>query len=272
MTRHAQHSAGWRSADGSGRGCLRSVAASAGFWLALLPVVLPQAAAARADLPHAEASRQPSGTAAAAAFLRESASQETRQVAKCIAASGDNQGLPFMIVDKKSAKVFQFDAVGRLLGAAPALLGLGRGDDTIPGIGQRRLATISPEERTTPAGRFQASLGHDLEQDVLWIDYDASLSLHRVIAGNPKERRYQRLASESSLDNGISYGCINVPAAFYDRVVMPAFKGTVGIVYILPETNSLEEVFAIPEARPVHQDEVERRPYYLEDSRRKLAR
>jgi len=66
-----------------------------------------------------------------------------------------------------------------------------------------------------------------------------------VIVGNPKDRRHARLTSPTTLDNRISYGCINVPAQFYDAVVAPAFKGTVGIVYILPETKQLGAVFAI---------------------------
>lgn len=95
-------------------------------------------------------------------------------------------------------------------------------------------------ERTTGAGRYQAPLGYDFEQDMLWIDYDAALSLHRVIEGRPSERR-----AVSPLDNQVSYGCINVPAKFYDSVVAPAFKDTVGIVYILPETLPLSQVFAL---------------------------
>ncbi len=166
-------------------------------------------------------------------------------MAAWILTSGDNQALPFVIIDKVDAKVFVFDSHGTMKGAAAALLGLGRGDESVAGIGQRKLAAIRPEERTTPAGRFQASLGHDLEQDILWVDYETSLSLHRVVTGSPKDRRHARLASATSRDNRISYGCINVPAAFYDRVVMPALKGTVGIVYILPETKSLGEVFAM---------------------------
>jgi hypothetical protein len=67
--------------------------------------------------------------------------------------------------------------------------------------------------------------------------------LHPVVAGSPKERRAQRLASPSPLDNRISYGCINVPVAFYKTVVSPAFKGTEGIVYVLPETRSARQVF-----------------------------
>jgi hypothetical protein len=181
---------------------------------------------------------------ARANFGREAASGDVHRVADWVAASGDNHGLPFMIVDKVDARVLLFDGRSRVLGAAPALLGLGHGDDSVPGIGQRRLATIAPSERTTPAGRFEASLGNDLEQEVLWIDYDAALSLHRVIVGNPADHRHERLASATPLDNRISYGCINVPASFFDRIVVPAFRGTVGIVYILPETKTFGDVFA----------------------------
>jgi hypothetical protein len=104
---------------------------------------------------------------------------------------------------------------------------------------------IRPAERTTPAGRFQASLGEDFEQDILWVDYNAALSLHRVIAGKPSDHRRARLDSPTPLDNRISFGCINVPAAFYDTVVVPAFRGTVGIVYILPEVKPIDAVFPI---------------------------
>ncbi|WP_411877318.1 hypothetical protein [Polaromonas sp. YR568] len=176
-------------------------------------------------------------------FGRESASREAAQVAHWVVASADNQGMPFLIIDKVNAKVFVFDARGHLSGAAPALLGLARGDDSTPGIGERKLSTIRPEERTTPAGRFVASLGQDLHgAEMLWIDYDTAISLHRVlnVAG---ERRAQRIESATPSDNRISYGCINVPVKFYDKVVSPAFTGTSGIVYILPETRPAREVF-----------------------------
>lgn len=177
----------------------------------------------------------------------EMASRDVRDMMDWVKASRDNHALPFMIIDKVAARVFVFDRNGDVRGSAPALLGLGRGDDSVSGIGKRKLATITPAERTTPAGRFEAALGHDLVQDILWIDYEAALSLHRVIVGNRKDQRAARLASTSPLDNRISFGCINVPAAFYDGVVVPTFTATVGIVYILPETRPLRAVFAIPE-------------------------
>ena len=60
-------------------------------------------------------------------FEREHASREARYVADWVVDSGDNVKLPFVIVDKKDAKVFVFDAHGRLNAAAPALLGHGAG-------------------------------------------------------------------------------------------------------------------------------------------------
>jgi len=180
-----------------------------------------------------------------AAFNQEGASTEARHVADWVVDSGDNRNMPFVIVDKTAARVYVFAVDGKLSGAAAALLGSARGDDSVPGIGDRKLSSIRPEERTTPAGRFVAALDRNLHGDpILWVDYDSAVSMHRVITSNARERRLERLNSPSILDNRISYGCINVPVAFFDNIVLPAFKGTDGIVYVLPETKSARAVFA----------------------------
>ena len=172
------------------------------------------------------------------------ASDETRQVVGRVTATGDNHGMPFVVVDKKAAMVFVFDSGGRLVGDSSVLLGLARGDDSAPGVGDKKLSDIRPEERTTPAGRFVASLGYGLgRQDILWVDYDTALALHRVSPASSKEGRLQRMVSMSPLDRRITFGCINVPAAFYDRVIHPTFSKTSGVVYILPETKPVAEVF-----------------------------
>ena len=159
-------------------------------------------------------------------------------------SQGRINNLPFMIVDKVNARVFLFDGQGQIKGTTSVLLGLAVGDDSVPGIGQRKLSTIRPEERTTPAGRFVASLDRDIHgKEILWVDYDTAISLHAVVKGTPKERRAERLASASALDKRIWYGCINVPVFFYETLVSPTFKGTNGIVYILPETRSAAQVF-----------------------------
>jgi hypothetical protein len=103
---------------------------------------------------------------------------------------------------------------------------------------------MPPATRTTPGGRFVAALGMDTHgKDVVWVDYEAAVSIHRVINTKPKERRLQRLATPTPLDNRISYGCINVPVRFYEQVVKPAFTGRDGIVYVLPETRPVLEMF-----------------------------
>jgi hypothetical protein len=180
-----------------------------------------------------------------AQFEREPASLDARHTADWVVDSGNNTGLPFVILDKKEARVFVFHADGRLRGATPALIGFAVGDDSVPGIGDKKLSDIRPHERTTPAGRFVASLDRNLKGgQILWVDYDAAISLHPVITSNAKERRAERLASPSPLDNRISYGCINVPADFFKNVVSPAFAGSNGIVYVLPETRSVKLFFS----------------------------
>lgn len=175
----------------------------------------------------------------------ESASKDVRFIANWVRHSGDNGKLSFVIIDKKNARAFVFDPAGKLLGDSPVLLGAARGDHSVPGIGERPLAQVRPEERTTPAGRFIGELGRNLSgEDIVWVDYDAAVSMHRVRATNPQERRLQRLASRTTADNRISFGCINMPAAFYEKVLSPQFKGRHGVVYVLPEVRPVREVFA----------------------------
>ncbi len=186
----------------------------------------------------------PAGLATHANFERETASEDVRHLADRVVETTDNHRLPFVIVDKVAARVFVFDAVGKLRGAAPVLLGLALGDDSTAAIRNRKMKDIGPGLRVTPAGRFVASLGHDAAgKAILWVDYDNSIAMHPVVTNRPEEHRLQRLASSKPLDHRISWGCINVPKKFYESVVSPAFTGTQGIVYVLPETRKAREVF-----------------------------
>jgi hypothetical protein len=180
-------------------------------------------------------------------------SGDAQTIAAWVVAEHDAHGLPFLIVDKRRATVSAFDAAGRLLASAPALLGLARGDDSVPGIGERKIADIRPFERTTPAGRFNAELGSNAGgEDILWVDYDAAVSMHRVRPVKASERRLVRLASPTPDDNRISYGCINVPPAFYDGFIQPLFEPRNGIVYVLPDTKPLAAVFPAAVTRTAH--------------------
>jgi len=178
-----------------------------------------------------------------AAVAAGAATPAARRMAGWAMATDDTHGRPFVVVDKLAARVFAFDRRGNLVGAAPALLGLARGDDNSPGIGMLPLAEISPAQRITPAGRYEAHLGANIAgHRILWVDYDAALSLHPVVTNNVAEHRLRRLATASILDNRISYGCINVPAGFYEHVIAPLFAAADGIVYILPETRPLDSL------------------------------
>lgn len=209
--------------------------------LFFLSLVCAPAGAQETALPTAPP--QPSHPARAD-FAGRSASAEVRRMADWVVASTDNGSLAFVIIDKKDAEVFAFDAQGRILGAAPALLGLGIGDDSVPGVGNKPLSAIRPQDRTTPAGRFTAFLGHEAgHPDFFWVDYKNAVALHRVVRGTPKEHRAERLASPTPADNRITFGCINVPVDFFEHIVLPAFKGRRGMVYILPEVKPMRAFF-----------------------------
>ena len=160
-------------------------------------------------------------------------------------AAGDSRGQPFAVIDKVAATLSLYEATGKLLATSPVLLGLAKGDENVPGIGLRPIADIAPHERTTPAGRFDSEPGKTLTgQAVVWIDYDSAVSIHRMRPSSPAEKRPARLASATPKDNRITYGCVNVPADFYDRWVSPTLGQKPGVVYVLPETQSAKKMFS----------------------------
>jgi hypothetical protein len=172
------------------------------------------------------------------------APDDVTRVAAWAVREADNGPRPFAIVDKRRAQVYVFEPSGRLLGTSPVLLGYAAGDHSVEGIGDKAIEDIKPHERTTPAGRFESQPGRNMGgEDVVWVDYDAAVSMHRVRATNPKERRLERLATKTPADNRISWGCINVPVAFFDEKVWPHIGRGRGVVYVLPEREPLTAFF-----------------------------
>lgn len=174
-------------------------------------------------------------------FAGVAATADARTAAQWVAASADNQRLPFVIIDKKSAQAFVFGADGRLLGATAVLLGLAVGDGGLADVSDREVSNLRPSQRTTPAGRFMAEPGQNLQGDkVIWMDYAAGLAIHRLRPDSQQERRAQRLATPNTADNRISLGCVVVPVDFYEKVVWPVLGNSRSVVYVLPETRSLQ--------------------------------
>ena len=178
----------------------------------------------------------------------QSASAEINRVARWVSDTRDNAGLPYLLVDKVNAQVFAFSPAGQLQGSAPVLLGMSKGDRLLA-PNNAKMSQMSPQVRITPAGRFVSRLTIDSHgKELLVLNYDASISLHPVVKGTPEEHRAERLASATSQDNRISFGCINVPPAFYTTFVHTAFNQTKGIVYVLPETSAASQLFGFSEA------------------------
>jgi len=211
--------------------------------LALIALIAPGAAGGRPSEAGPEAKPSPPVATEADAPIAPSAA--TIRVADWIAASGDNLGLPYAIVDKTMASLFLFDATGKPLGRVPVLIGIAVGDDATPGVGSKKLGEIGPAEKTTPAGRFLAKFGLAAgRRKVLWVDYANSVAIHPIPADASKsERRRERMLSPASDDNRITFGCINVPMAFHGKVMRPLFQRKGGYVYVLPDTKPLEAVF-----------------------------
>lgn len=178
-----------------------------------------------------------------ASFGKQKPTTDVRQVANWSVYSRDHQQMAIVVVDKKDARVWVFDPSGTVIANSPALLGAAIGDDSVPGIGEKPLSEVKPEEKTTPAGRFIAEPGNNLKgEDVVWVSYDLAVSMHRVRPLVKAERRLERLASPTPTDNRISFGCINLPRAFYEKVLSPTVNKYGAVIYVLPETRSAAEV------------------------------
>jgi hypothetical protein len=171
-------------------------------------------------------------------------SDDARYAADQVVDAADNQGFPFAIVDKRDARLYVFDAAGRLVGASAALLGSTAGDRSVSDAALRQPGMIAADERTTPAGRFRSRPGrNDKGEAIVWFDYDASLAIHRLRPAPAHERRPARLASPSADDNRISLGCVVVPVDFYESIVRGVLGQGEGVVYILPETRPARALF-----------------------------
>jgi hypothetical protein len=141
-----------------------------------------------------------------------------------------------------------FEAAGRLRAASAALVGMARGDESAPGVGQIAPALIPVAMRTTPAGRFNTEPGRNLDgEDIVWFDYDAGLAIHRL-RPNARQARQERIRSHKPEDHRVSAGCVVVPVEFYEQAIAPVLGHQPGVVYVLPDTRSIEDVFNVPSA------------------------
>ena len=177
-------------------------------------------------------------------FHGEAAPADVTHLANWVSWTRNNKKKAFVIIDKKQAQLYVFDPQGKLRSHTPVLVGKAVGDRTAPGAGNKPLAQLKEEEKTTPAGRFLAASGRNMRgDDIIWIDYAAAVSMHRMHSVSASERRAERMASPEADDNRISNGCVNVPPAFYNSVLQPAVRKYGAFVYVLPETTTPQQLF-----------------------------
>lgn len=187
---------------------------------------------------------QEQGPGPLADFGKVEAPEDVMHVANWVSYTRNNKKRAFVLIDKKQAQLYVFDPRGKLKSRTPILLGKAIGDHTVPGVGDKPMSQVKEDEKTTPAGRFQAIPGKNTSgEDIIWIDYAASVSMHRLRKVSAEERRAERMATPEADDNRISYGCVNVPAKFYDGVLKPTVVKQGAIVYVLPETKTPQQQF-----------------------------
>lgn len=183
--------------------------------------------------------------AAPEAFAAARPSAQARQLVDWVMKTGDPKGRPFAVVDKRSAHIYVFEGDGRLAGHSQALLGSTIGDHTVPGVGQRaQTGEVGLDERTTPAGRFEAVPGKNHKgEHVVWVDYASAFAIHRLRPGFSYKARASRLASTGAQGKRVSWGCVVVPVAFYREVVERVLGASRSVVYVMPEAGPLQAVF-----------------------------
>lgn len=115
-----------------------------------------------------------------------------------------------VVMDKARGEILVVDQ-GNVVMRSPALYGKGVGENE------------GADKNVTPAGIFALREYRDRHYDggrVLAFICKPSMCyiIHPTWNGVPSERRNQRLATATPVDNAISNGCINVPYDFYRRM------------------------------------------------------
>jgi hypothetical protein len=218
--------------------------------VAAKPAVQPKVAIAKATAPKAAAAKGPGRKAEdltpgpLANFGNEAAPADVVHLANWVSYTRNNKKKAFVLIDKKQAQLYVFDPQGKLKSRTPVLLGKAVGDHSAPGVGNKPLSQLKEEEKTTPAGRFLALPGKNTSgEDIIWIDYNAAVSMHRIRKVAAEERRFERMATPEASDNRISNGCVNVPHKFYNAVLKPSVMKYGAFVYVLPETRTPQQLF-----------------------------
>jgi len=174
------------------------------------------------------------------------ASADVRMVSDWIMRKNKHKGRPFIVVDKKGGMLFAFEANGHLLAGSPGLFGAMHSDVLTTAQAAKSIDDVGESDKITPAGVFrgEAYKSPSYGNAVRFARYaNSNLLIHRAF----NSERMRLLKSPTLSDRRITYGCINVPPAFMDHVLVTHFGGE-STVFVLPENQSARSFFSIHEA------------------------
>lgn len=93
-----------------------------------------------------------------------------------------------------------------------------------------------------PAGRFGANIDHNLKgKEILWVDYESVISMHPFVTNKPKNPF--ATSEKANVARKSYFVWLHQCATKSFHSGDPAFIGIEGIVYVLPDTKSLTDVF-----------------------------
>jgi hypothetical protein len=76
----------------------------------------------------------------------------------------------------------------------------------------------------------------------VWVDYASAFAIHRLRPGFSYQARSSRLASAGVSARRVSWGCVVVPVAFYEKVVQAVLGTSRSVVYVMPESAPLGRI------------------------------
>jgi hypothetical protein len=170
-------------------------------------------------------------------------SSDAAKTAQWVLDTADSEGYPFIVTDKIGATMYFFDEKGVLLKKSPVLVGKNVGDF----IGNTDAGRITPSGRFEIAPETDATYGNVFSvMGTDMVDSETGelveVAIHRLALHDPSEKRPQRIATTTPLDNRISWGCMNLDNKVMDWAFNNYPLG--GLIYILPETAKGRSVFA----------------------------
>jgi len=170
-------------------------------------------------------------------------SSDAAKTAQWVLDTADSEGYPFIVTDKIGATMYFFDEKGVLLKKSPVLVGKNVGDF----IGNTDAGRITPSGRFEIAPETDAAYGNVFSvMGTDMVDSETGelveVAIHRLALHDPSEKRPQRIATATPLDNRISWGCMNLDNKVMDWAFNNYPLG--GLIYILPETAKGRSVFA----------------------------